>query len=253
MVPVNAIELHGSVPTTDVMHPYSNSQDGLTIPINYVMHAFTAHKGSNCLKDLTAPSFPIPSTIPQVIQQQVTTEMLTAPPIPVNTTSTSIPQSIVSPVMCLQDQPMTVYNIPVTNGSNVQGFIFSTPSPGNPCISYQGVSSLPMAQNVGYIPLNIDSRQLRFVPVPDSQKRVQAFGTSTSYKSTRIKWSAEMNKDLENVYDSLLAAHVRPTQRVVHEIMKEKYPFMTELHVQSKLQKLRQMKKTVILQKDEPW
>ena len=61
-----------------------------------------------------------------------------------------------------------------------------------------------------------------------------------------------MSRDLENVYDSLLAARVRPTQRVVHEIMKEKYPFMTELHVQSKLQKLRQIKKTIIFSAEDP-
>lgn len=254
MIPVSPRELHGNMPTVEAAQPQSVLQDGFNIPINYVLQALAACKGNNYLKDLAAQAFfPVQSTLPRAAQQQIATEIVPAAPVPVNPASSPISQTTAPPMVYLQDQPVSVYSHPIANGGSVQCFIFSATGAGNPGVSYQRVPGFPFVQNTGYFPVEVDSRQVHLGPVPDSQKRAQASGISAPYKSTRIKWSAEMSRDLESVYDSLLAARVRPTQRVVHEIMKEKYPFMTELHVQSKLQKLRQMKKTAVLQRAGSW
>ena len=248
MMPINPRELPRDVPSPEETQPQSASQDIYNIPINYIMQVLAAYKSNNCLKDLVpALSFPTTTTVTQVPQLQISPESLPALTLPIASGSVPVLPHVAQSLMYIQDQPVFVYNIPVSNNANVQRLFVSIASPE----LSQGASELPRTLPQQYIPIEVDSRQACPSPLPNKQKRPPVFGTLVPYRSTRLKWSAEMSRDLENVYDSLLAARVRPTQRVVHEIMKEKYPFMTELHVQSKLQKLRQIKKTIIFSAED--
>lgn len=243
MIPVSLREPQENVPITGGAQLHNGPQDISNMPIDYVVHALAAYKSNSHLKDLTPALSPPESTVlPRTSPPQVRLEV---PSIPTSTSSSapasvSCSSSTTPSLVYLQDQPISVYTVPMSSNSDVQYFVLSTTAPGNPRLPCQGIS---LIQAPRYIPVEIDSRQVQLRPFPDLQKRAHSFGISIPYKTTRLKWSAEMSRDLESVYDTLLAAHVRPTQRVVHEIMRKKYPFMTELHVQSKLQKLRQMKK----------
>ncbi|ESU35191.1 Hypothetical protein DHA2_153927 [Giardia duodenalis] len=241
MILVSLGEPQENVPTTEGAQLHNDPGDITSMPIDYVMHALATYKSNSHLKDLTPTLSPPASVVfPRTSQPQVRLEV---PPILTSTSSSaSVPcsSSTTPSLVYLQDQPISVYTVPMSSNGDVQYLVLSTTAPRHPRLPCQGIS---LIQTPRYIPVKIDSRQVQLRPFPDPQKQVHSFGISMPYKTTRLKWSAEMSRDLENVYDSLLAAHVRPTQRVVHEIMREKYPFMTELHVQSKLQKLRQIKR----------
>lgn len=108
------------------------------MPIDYVMHALATYKSNSHLKDLTPTLSPPASVVfPRTSQPQVRLEV---PPILTSTSSSaSVPcsSSTTPSLVYLQDQPISVYTVPMSSNGDVQYLVLSTTAPRHPRLPCQ--------------------------------------------------------------------------------------------------------------------